>query len=299
MRVLVTGAGGFIGRHCLPILIANGFNVHAADIFFPEETLCKVHRHQTDLLDTNQADELLAAVRPTHLLHFAWYTKPGEYWDSLENIRWVEASLHLLRAFHLNGGKRAVMAGTCAEYDWRYGYCSEQLTPLVPFKVYGTCKNALQHLLTDFSRVTGLSSAWGRIFYLYGSHENYQRLIASVVRSLLKNQEAYCLHGNLIRDFLNVQDVASAFVALLESHVTGPVNIASGNPIALMDIVNTIADKLNKKHLVSFGENKLPLNEPNLLVAEVKRLNGEVGWFPNYDLNRGLDQTINWWKDQM
>ena len=297
-RVLVTGAGGFIGRHCLPVLISNGFEVHAADVFVPEEKRYGLHWHQVDLLDTKQTYELLATICPTHLLHFAWYAKPGEYWNSLENIRWVEGSLHLLRVFHMNGGKRVVMAGTCAEYDWRYGYFSEQVTPLVPLTLYGTCKNALQHLLKEFSIVTGLSSAWGRIFFLYGPHENPNRLVSSVILNLLQNKTALCSHGNLIRDFLHVQDVASAFVSLLESDVTGPVNIASGNPTAIKDVVNTIADKLNKRDLVRFKEGPSPLNEPGLLVAEVKRLNSEIGWKPGYDLDRGLEQTIDWWKDQ-
>lgn len=297
-RVLVTGAGGFIGRHCLPVLISKGFEVHAADVFVPAEKPHGLHWHQLDLLDTKQTYELLATICPTHLLHFAWYAKPGEYWNSLENIRWVEGSLHLLRVFHMNGGKRVVMAGTCAEYDWRYGYCSEYITPLVPSTLYGTCKNALQHLLEEFSQVTGLSSAWGRIFFLYGPHENHSRLVSSVILNLLQNKTAQCSHGNLIRDFLHVQDVASAFVSLLESNVTGPVNIASGNPTAIKDVVNTIADKLNKRDLVGFKEGPPPLNEPGLLVAEVKRLNSDIGWKPSYDLDRGLEQTISWWKDQ-
>lgn len=294
----MTGAGGFIGSHSLPILIENGFEVHAADLFVPEEKPTGVHWHPVDLLDTRQTDELLAAIHPTHLLHFAWYAKPGEYWNSLENIRWVEGSLHLLRAFHRHGGKRIVMAGTCAEYDWRYGYCSEQVTPLVPSTLYGICKNTLQHLLKEVSQVTGLSSAWGRLFFLYGPHEKPEKLVASFICSLLKNQEAHCLHCTLIRDFLHVQDVASAFVSLLESNVNGPVNIASGNPVTLKDIANTIADKLNKRDLVRFGESTCPLNEPSLLVAEVKRLNIEIGWTPNYDLDRGLEETIEWWKKQ-
>jgi nucleoside-diphosphate-sugar epimerase len=299
-RVLLTGAGGFIGRHCLGILLSKGFEVHAADVSVPQETLRGLHWHKIDLLDMKQTHELLATVCPTHLLHFAWYAKPGDYWNSLENIRWVEGSLNLLSAFHTNGGKRAVMAGTCAEYDWSYGYCSEHLTPLAPSTLYGTCKNALQHLLKDFSRVTGLSSAWGRIFFLYGPYENPERLVASFIRSLLINQEAYCSHGELIRDFLHVQDVASAFVTLLESNLTGTVNIASGKPTALKDIVNMIADKLNKKELVRFGKGSTPpSNESRLLVAEVNRLHCEMGWEPGYDLDRGLDQAIDWWKRNM
>jgi len=297
-RVLVTGAGGFIGRHCLPVLISNGFEVHAADIFVPDDKPGGLHWHQVDLLDTKQTHELIAAIHPTHLLHFAWYVKPGEYWNSPENIRWVEGSLHLLRTFHMNGGKRIVMAGTCAEYDWSGGHCSEHVTPLVPATLYGTCKNALQHILKDFSRVTGLSSAWGRIFFLYGPHENPKRLVSSVILNLLQNKTAPCSHGNQIRDFLHVEDVASAFVSLLTSHVNGSVNIASGRPVTLREIVLAAADCLNARKRVQFGALSALEHEPPLIVGDNRRLANEVGWHPHYDLATGIAQTVRYWQER-
>ena len=297
-RVLVTGANGFIGRHCLPILLSKDFEVHATDISDPEEKLKELHWHKVDLLDNKQTDELAAAICPTHLLHFAWYAKPNEYWNSPENIRWVEGSLHLLRAFHKNGGKRVVMAGTCAEYDWKDGYCSEQVTPLVPTTLYGTCKNAMQQLLKAYSLTTGLSSAWGRIFFLYGPHENPSRLVSSVILNLLRNKTAPCSHGNQIRDFLHVEDVASAFVSLLTSQVNGPVNIASGRKITLREVVLAAADCLGKRELVQFGALPAAENEPPLIVGDNHRLTDEVGWQPAYDLAAGVAQTVRYWQEK-
>ena len=296
-RVLVTGAGGFIGRHCLPILISKGFEVHAADVFVPKENPLGLYWHQVDLLDTKQCSELLETICPTHLLHFAWYAKPGEYWNSLENIRWVAGSLHLLLAFHMNGGKRIIMAGTCAEYDWRYGYCSENLTPLAPLTLYGTCKNSLNHLVTAFSQQAGLSSSWGRVFFLYGPHENPSRLVPSVILNLLQNKPAPCSHGNQIRDFLHVEDVASAFVALLESDVMGSVNIASGQPVALKSVILNIADKLGRRDLVQLGALPAQSNDPSVLLADVGQLSEKVKWRMKFDLDAGLEQTIAWWKE--
>jgi nucleoside-diphosphate-sugar epimerase len=295
--VLVTGAGGFIGRHCLPVLMSNGFEVHAVDISLPEEKLGGLHWHQVDLLATQQAHELLANISPTHLLHFAWCAKPGDYWNSLENLRWVEGSLHLLREFHMIGGKRVVMAGTCAEYDWKYGYCSEHVTPLVPSSLYGTSKNALQHLLKEFSRVTGLSSAWGRIFFLYGPHESPNRLVSSVILNLLQNKAAPCSHGNQIRDFLYVEDVAAAFVSLLMSNVNGPVNIASGRPVTLQEVATAAADRLGLREHVHFGALPVTGNEPPLIVGDSSRLADEVGWRPAYDLAMGIAKTVRYWQE--
>ena len=298
-RVLLTGATGFIGRHCLPLLVARDYEVHAVSSKQPEDASPGVEWHHADLLDSRQSSELVARVRPTHLLHFAWFATPGKYWTALENLRWVQASLGLLREFGLRRGGRVVMAGSCAEYDWNYGYCSEQTTPLRPSTLYGTCKHSLQLMLDAYATQTGISAAWGRIFFLYGPHEYPGRLVASVIRSVLQGESARCSHGNQIRDFLYVQDAAEAFVALLESDVAGPVNIASGRPVALKDIVYKIANLLNAQDLIQLGTVPAPPNEPQLLVADVRRLTCEVGWSPKYDLPAGLGHTIAWWQQQL
>ncbi|MCJ7626689.1 MAG: NAD(P)-dependent oxidoreductase, partial [Anaerolineaceae bacterium] len=228
--------------------------------------------------------------------HLAWYTEPGKYWSSPENLRWTAASISLLHTFHQQGGERFVGAGTCAEYDWRYGHCSEAVTPLEPATLYGTCKNSLQKTLASFSANTLLSSAWGRVFFLYGPHEHPARLVPSVINSLLHNEPALCSHGNQIRDFMHVSDVANAFVALLLSDATGPVNIASGKPVSIKDVIYKIAEQLN-------GFDKIRLNalpatyEPALITADVTRLQSEIGFNPRLDLESGLRQTIDWWKN--
>jgi nucleoside-diphosphate-sugar epimerase len=262
----------------------------------PEDIPSGVIWHQLDLNDVNQMSERIADIQPTHLLHFAWYTIPGRYCTSLENLSWVRMSLALLEKFASNGGRRMVIAGTCAEYDWKYGYCSEHVTPLMPETLYGTCKHSLQIMTSVFSEQVGLSQAWGRIFFLYGPREHPNRLISSVIRALLLDQPARCTHGNQIRDYLYVEDVGDAFVTLLESGVEGPVNIASGHPIALREIIHKIAKKLDREDLVQLGALTTPPNEVPLLIANVDRIFNEVGWKPKWDLDHGLDETINWWK---
>jgi nucleoside-diphosphate-sugar epimerase len=298
-KVLITGAAGFIGRHCLPILLTKDYEVHAADSREAVQNVPDVCWHQVDLLNSSEICKLMGEVRPTHLLHFAWFTIPGKYWNARENFDWVRAGLDLLQVFEEFGGKRVVMAGTCAEYDWQYGYCSERVTPLAPATLYGTCKYSLQIMLEASARQTGLSAAWGRIFFLYGPHEHPDRLVPSVICSLLKGEPARCSHGNQIRDFLYVEDVADAFTALLESNVTGPVNVASGCPIALRDIIYEIAEKIDRKDLIQLGVLPVSVHEPHLLVADVSRLTNEVEWLPKYNLGRGLEQTIAWWKSHL
>jgi nucleoside-diphosphate-sugar epimerase len=291
-RVLVTGARGFIGRRVIEPLLQRGYEVHAVS----SQGGAGAHPiawHRADLLDAEQVAGLMDNVRATHLLHFAWYAEPGKYWMSPENYRWLEASVRLAREFRRNGGERVVMAGTCAEYDWRYGFCSEQLTPRRPSTPYGVCKNAVQETLASYCESEGVSAAWGRIFFLYGPDEHPARLLASVVDSLRAGRPALCTHGGQIRDFLHVDDVASAFVALLDSSVQGAINIASGRPTAVRDLVLRAAEQLQGRERVQFGALKSPSDEPPLLVGDVRRLAEELKWHPRHDLASGIAHAVS------
>jgi nucleoside-diphosphate-sugar epimerase len=157
----------------------------------------------------------------------------------------------------------------------------------------------LQAIVEAYCIQIGLSYAWGRIFFPYGPNERPSRLVPSVISALLKGEPARCSPGEQLRDFLHVQDVANAFVTLLESPVSGAVNIASGNPLAVKSIVLKIAKLLDREDLVQLGALPLSANEPPLLVADVTRLSKELQWHPQFDLETGLAQTIGYWKQQL
>jgi nucleoside-diphosphate-sugar epimerase len=296
-RVLVTGATGFIGSHCLPLLTAEGYEIHAASTkMVRDPDTRRVVWHPCDLLDSGQVSDLMAIVKPTHLLHLAWYAVPTKYWTSTENLRWVQASLDLLHAFACHGGHRVVAAGSCAEYDWTSGHCSEATTPLRPATLYGACKLSLQVVLEAYCRQFGLTSAWGRVFFLYGPNEPPEKFVASIISSLLRGQPALCSHGDQIRDFLHVRDVARAFVTLLDSETSGAMNIASAEPIALKTVARRIAEKLGCMPLLQLGALPARSGEPPVLTADNTRLKDETTWKMSYDLESGLDETIAWWK---
>jgi nucleoside-diphosphate-sugar epimerase len=260
----------------------------------------RIHWHVADLLDKKQVAELMSRVEPSQLLHLAWYSVPGKFWTSLQNLQWLQASLNLIEEFAVHGGKRIVATGSCAEYSWDGdGILSESSTPIVPATLYGACKHALHTVVEALARQMDLSLAWGRVFFLYGPGEHPDRLTASVIRSLIRGEPAVCSEGRQMRDFLYVQDAAAGLVALLRSEVSGPVNIASGQGVAVKDMVRQVAEIIGRHDLIRLGEREVKPGEPPILVADVKRLHDEIGFQPQHSLESGLRQAIEWWRHHL
>jgi nucleoside-diphosphate-sugar epimerase len=320
-RVLVTGAGGFIGRWSVPPLQRLGYDVHAVlsqkasgsvleNRGAPEnrgipEQLLGAKIHFADLLDVSSMNALMGEVKPTHLLHFAWIATPGLYWESEENFLWAAASEQLLRSFRIHGGRRVVMAGSCAEYDWsKVGVCDEWTSPLADespndLSRYARCKLALQRTLAEVGRSDQLSTAWGRIFFQFGPYEHPDRLVPSVIRNLLLNREAPCSHGRQVRSFLHVADVGAAFAAVLDSELEGPVNIGSEERITVGELVERIARQIGQQDLLRMGARPAPAREPLLLVPAVHRLRDRAPWRPRLTLDEAVSETIAWWRGRL
>jgi nucleoside-diphosphate-sugar epimerase len=298
-RVLVTGAGGFIGRQTLPILVAHGYEVHAVSSRYDPHAVAGVQWHRADLLAPGRVEALCADVRAERLLHLAWVTTPGVYTRDSANLDWTAASMRLVRAFVENGGTRVVSAGTCFEYlHDADDYCHETKTPRRPDTLYGTCKVALESVVARYAQEARFESAWGRVFFLYGPHEHPDRLVSSVIRDLLAEREALTSVGTQVRDFLHVVDVAAAFVSLLDSDVTGTVNIGSGEPVTVRDMVLEVADQLGRRDMVRLGARPLSPRDPARIVADVTRLRYEVGFAPEFTVRDGLADSIRWWADR-
>jgi len=104
-RILITGADGFIGRQAIKPLADMGFDVHAVNFYRTEGLPEGATWHLCNLMDPNAVKGIIVDLKPTHLLHFAWYAEHGKYWASEKNFDWVETSIRLLRTFAEMGEK--------------------------------------------------------------------------------------------------------------------------------------------------------------------------------------------------
>ncbi len=249
--------------------------------------------HAVDLLDATARTALLREIRPTELLHFAWYAEHGKFWSSPLNLDWNAATIALVKSFAEHGGQRAVCAGTCAEYQWTgTGPLVEGRTPADPGTLYGVCKNAARGVVQKFADQNNVSLAWGRIFFLWGPGEHPSRLVPSILNPLLAGLPASCRSGTHVRDLLHVEDVAGAFVALLQSDVRGTVNVASGEPASLGDVARRLAALAGRPDLLTVESQPFTPENPERIVADVRRLKVEVGWSPRHSLARGLASVV-------
>ena len=289
MKVIVTGATGFIGNHVTDLLYRDGWNVLAV-----ARSAQKSNVQELDLMDKERTKGVLKEFKPDYLLHLAWNVESG-YENSPDNLSWLISSLELLKSFYECGGSRAVFAGSCFEYDWRYGYLSEEFTPLVPNSFYGVSKKNLYEAASAYALRVGLSFAWGRVFFLYGEGEKDDRLIPYIIRSVLSGVSPSIRQPSLVRDYMHVKDVASAFIKLLSSNYNGALNIASGEGVKLGEISGMIARIVGRK-ITDVLPVPFSLEEYPLVVGNIRRLYEELSFKPQMCLFDGLEMTVKGYK---
>jgi nucleoside-diphosphate-sugar epimerase len=300
MRVLVTGAGGFIGSHVVRALLRRGDEVLAllrpgAE---PPRLADVRNRVQVVTADLDAADTVTHAVataRPEGCIHLAWYAVPGKYLHATaENLACVQATLGLVRQLIESGCRHFVGAGTCIELDTDAGYLSLS-TPPKPRTIYAASKHATQVLAGQLCQGTAMRFAWLRVFYLYGPGEDGRRLVPSVVRSLSCGERVALTAGEQVRDYLHVADVAEAFACVLHGEAVGPINLGGGQPVTVKHLVRTLADLMGRRDLLAFGARPTLADEPPFICADPTPLRA-TGWRRQFDLEGGLRDTLAWWQ---
>ena len=303
MKVLLTGAAGFIGAHLARLLVDQGCQVHAlvrenSDLWRLDDIKESLTFLQGDLISTEQLRTHIQQVKPDLCYHLAWYAEPGVYLNSPKNIAYITATLDLASLLAQAGCPRLVVSGTVAEYDPSRGYLSET-SPTGPATLYAAAKVATHTVLSPLAAQLGLEFVWARIFNIYGPYENQRRFIPAVITSMLSGETTKTTPGEQMNDYSHVEDVAAALWAVGRATLTGVVNIGSGLPISNRDIMLKIGALINRPDLIEFGAMPYREGTPMFLCANNHRLLKETNWRPRYDIDSGLQDTVAWWREYL
>ncbi|MEP1425815.1 MAG: NAD(P)-dependent oxidoreductase [Tateyamaria sp.] len=239
MRIAVSGAGGFIGRHVLaelakrentPIALVRGDD--AGD--FPGSPEC----YKVDIAKSGTVTPAEIGD-PDALIHLAWGGLPNYRSNHHFEIE-LPAQHQFLSGLIKGGLKNLVCAGTCFEYGMQYGPLSEDM-PTRPENSYGFAKDTLRQQLEYLRMQTPYNLAWARLFFLYGAGQAANSLFPQLHRAVTEGRDVFDMSGGeQLRDYLPVETVAQNIVDLAISNPDcGPINICSGEPISIRRLVET------------------------------------------------------------
>lgn len=294
MRLLLTGPTGFIGSAFLELALSRGHQVAA--LVCPGESLPTglaqdpgVTRISGTLAEAPW--KAIDAFHPEACVHTAWIATPGVYLESPLNQKFVDWSLSFLDRVADAGCGRVVALGSCAEYRMGPQPLSEDATPAEPGSAYARCKNALRLALEERARRKGGTVCWGRVFYPYGIGEHPARLCSSLIAQLAQNQSVVLKTPDSVKDYIYIDDLASALMTVVELGVAGVVNLGTGRGTSVREIAQAIGSLLGCPHLVS-EQHPTVFDPLGRVVADTSRLRS-LGWRPQVGLRAGLERLID------
>lgn len=271
MKIVLTGATGFVGRQILRVLISQEYAVRVlvrdrAKLILEANTY-PVEVLITDDLFAEPSARLVQLLAGAHtLIHAAWYAEPGKYLTSERNLDCLKGTIDLARAFVSAGGKRFVGIGSCAEYALSDDVLSAD-TPLAPTTLYAACKVATFQVLRQLAVDHQISFSWCRLFYLFGDGEDNRRLVPYIREQLAAGEEVLLTRGEQIRDFLEVKEAARMITDVALSNHQDGVNICSGKGITVRQFAESIADEYDRRDLLRFGARSESLFDPQRVVG--------------------------------
>jgi nucleoside-diphosphate-sugar epimerase len=295
MRVLVTGAGGFVGSHVVRRLALDGHEVVAVDRD-PERlgrlaaTLPAISVTDIDLGEPEAVAKLLDRAAPAALIHLAWYAHPRDYLTSHANLGSLAMTTALIEAALAAGCRKLVVGGSCVEYA-----ASDRLLvegdPVEARTLYAACKSSAHQISRIMADEAGAELGWARIFHIHGPGEDAARLIPWVAGQLRAGVPVDLTDGTQVRDHLHVADVAAGLVAMLAPGAAGTYNVCSGQPVTLRHVLETVGDIVGGRDLLRFGARPHRSNETMFLAGDPARIRG-LGWSPGFGLRDGLADAL-------
>jgi nucleoside-diphosphate-sugar epimerase len=292
--IFITGASGFIGSNLIKeLLVHDCYKIYAIisgrnPVSFPSPVITV----KIDLLDENEVRNIFNQYRPEVLIHLVWDQNTPSFFNSPDNYVWLELSLRLLRLFHLSGGKEFIFAGSSAQYDNDNGLRKEY-GDISARSLYGECKHALEDLAAILCSKSSMRFVSCRLFTIFGKGDTHitTGALPVAMRAFMCGEVFVCRNPNAYRDYIHIDDVSRAILAVLESDYSGPVNIASGIPRRMQDIFAFIAKTMRSDYLLRIDNSDA---NSGVLVADTTVLREKIGYQCTVDFEKALAEEINW-----
>lgn len=285
-KVIVTGITGAIGQYISEPLKELGFEVYGIgrrDFDTSNFTYINLN-----INDQEKLKKLFDDIKAEYLIHLAWDLSKG-YFHSNANFDMLTSSINMLKYFKDNNGKKAIYIGTYVEYSFE-NIPAKEYDKLNPTSVYAKCKNYLREISELYCKSNGIDFCWARLFNTYGENDNNTRLFPYLINTLKNNEKVSINHSQLEKDYIYAGDIAKILSLIINSDVTGIINICSGKGIKLKDLAIMIAEKLGKIDLLELNE--FNADEPLKSIGDNSRIINELGFYNYTDIEKIIEQII-------
>ena len=299
MKILVTGASGFIGSAVVRELVQCGHDVAVLQRpktnFSPLAGLPVTPIRVEDSRSSFAKDELaaLTTFRPDAVIHAGWSGVGNAARNDEAQFENEEVTLNVLRAARDSGARHFIGLGSQAEYGPVEGSITETQS-LAPTTLYGAAKAAAFFSASVLAAQFDLEFSWVRIFSTYGPGDAPHWMIQDIASKLLLNEPADLTPGTQMWDYLFVDDAATAIRAVSESPVgLGALNLGSGSAITIREIVEKLHTICLSRSELNFGRVPFRSDQVMHLQADTAKLRKTTGWEPLVNLDEGLLLTVN------
>jgi len=307
-KILITGAGGFIGSHLTELCAMKGYKVRALVHYNSMNSWGwldkskyknKINVHTGDVRNFDSVFEAMKGCDT--IFHLAALIGiPYSYSSPLAYIRTnIEGTYNILQAAKILSAKRILITSTSETYGTAQYVPIDEKHPLVGQSPYSASKISADQIALSFYRSFNLPVKVVRPFNTYGPRQSARAIIPSIVVQILNGKKEIKL-GNLNpkRDLTYVKDMVGAFLAIADSkRLIGEVtNIGMGQEISIGDLAELISKLINKKIKIVKDTKRVRPNKSEVLrlCCDNKKLTESTDWKPRYNIQRGLKETIKW-----
>ncbi len=275
MKILVTGATGFIGNYVVEELLKYEHKIiatsikHSQQIYF--NWIEKVDYIQADL-NEDEKNWFAFFNEPDQIIHLAWEGLPN-YNELFHIERNLPRNCCFLKNIIQNGLKGVVVIGTCFEYGMQSGALSEDMETK-PDNPYALAKDTLRNFLEQLQKKIDFELKWVRLFYMYGKGQSPNSILSQLDKALQNGETSFNMSGGeQLRDYLPVEKVAEHIVKIaMQSKVKGIINCCSGRPISIRRLVENYMAKKQKNIQLNLGYYPYPDYEPMAFWGDNRKL---------------------------